>query len=135
MSYKKCPICDTNYISEQETMCVLCSKKDNVKSRKSYTKKSNVVFGETFTIENKQDFFKGKQGYIAYNQKMQKVGLIYACDDKRLSAYDKCQLCFYEKYINLYGQWHIIRSHGNYIDWVELCSLLKHNKTVSIFVD
>ncbi|MBQ7236510.1 MAG: hypothetical protein IJX03_05085 [Clostridia bacterium] len=91
--------------------------------------------GESFTIKCEPEEYRKKYGYKIYNSKKQNIGIVFSCDDKRLSAYGCCQICIYNEFWSTYGQWHIIRSNGGYIKYDEFCEKLKSNRELEIFVD
>ena len=93
------------------------------------------VFGEIFTIKCEIEEYKKKLGYKIYNSKNENIGIVFSCDDARLTAYGCCDICVYDGFRQVYGQWHIIRSHGAYIRFNELSEKLKSSKEIKIFVD
>lgn len=52
MNYKKCPKCELNYISENETLCSSCSAKD------SYTDFSCIVRGRVYGTNSRKIYEK-----------------------------------------------------------------------------
>ena len=93
------------------------------------------VFGENFTVKCELEEYKKKLGYKVYNSRNQNIGIVYSCDDKRATAYGCCEICVYDGFRSTYGQWHIIRSYGGYINYDELCEKLKTSREIKIFVD
>lgn len=134
--YKICPICNLNYISNNEESCKLCADKKGVHKTwtRSATSNTNKCQGK-FTIKNERMRYRGKLGFQAFNDKEENVGIVYMCDDKRLRAYGKCELCFYSNYQKTYGQWHIVKLHGEYYDWLELCKYLTKQKSITLYLD
>lgn len=136
MKYKKCPICEINYILENEEKCEVCKEKIMYDKNNIVNKgrKTNPI-AEKFTFKNEKVFYRGKNGFQAYNEKGENVGLVYMCDDKRWAAYGKCQLCIYGEYQKEYGQWRIVKSHGAFFDWVELCNYFTSKESVVMYLD
>ena len=140
MEYKLCPVCQTNWIDEQQEKCAVCSgMSQSLVSHNSSGggggKHPGVYFHEEFTFTKERAFYRGKFGFQAYNSKGENVGLVFECDVKKTPAYEHCELCIYEKYHNRYGEWHRIQSHGGRIKWSRLCELLKQKSEYRIFID
>ena len=92
-------------------------------------------FGEIFKITNETDYFRGKNGFKAYNPQGKCVGIVFMTDDKRTAAYGNCEFCFYPEYKHPYGEWHRILSHGSRIKFKYLCDILSKQSTYNLFVD
>ena len=92
-------------------------------------------FGEYFTFTSEREIYKDKLGFKAYNSQGLNVGIVYACDDRRQSAFGCCELCIYEAWKTRYGQWHIITSHGAYINYNKFCEDIKVAGEIKLYVD
>lgn len=99
------------------------------KMRRRYT------FGENFTVKCELEEYKKKLGYKVYNSRNQNIGIVFSCDDKRVTAYGCCEICVYDGFRSTYGQWHIIRSHGGYVKYDEFRKKLISNSELKIFID
>lgn len=98
-------------------------------------KHPSAYYHEEFTFTNERTHYRKKNGFRAYNSKGENVGLVFSCDDKRLSAYEHCELCIYSAYHERYGEWHIIKSYGERIKWDKLCEILKTKENYKLFID
>ena len=136
---KLCPKCGLNWIEDKEVLCSVCDqytesithRGDNVGGRKHPA----VYFKEMFTIKSQMEYYRGKQGFQAYNSKGEKVGIIFMSDDLRTPAYGHCELCIYPAYQNQYGEWHRILSHGGRFKWDKLCELLSQRDEYKMYID
>ncbi len=93
------------------------------------------TFGENFTVKCELEEYKKKLGYKVYNSRNQNIGIVFSCDDKRATAYGCCEICVYDGFRSTYGQWHIIRSHGEYVKYDEFRKKLISNSELKIFID
>lgn len=117
---KKCPECDLNYIKDSEVICSICAEQIN---------------GRNSIQNHKARSYRGAKGFKAYNSKGQNVGIVYMTNDKRVSAYGYCELCFYEEYHNRYGEWHRFTSHGQKIKWEYMVQQLNQNTIYKCYID
>ena len=94
-----------------------------------------AYYQEDFTFTNARGYHRGKQGFQAFNSNGENVGIVFMCDDKRILAYEHCELCIYSPFHERYGEWHIIKSHGGRIKWNKLCEILSQKSTLTLFID
>ena len=135
---KLCPKCNLNWIDDKQAICPVCDDQKTVQRNHGIgggAKISTANFQEEFTFTNQRAFYRGKEGFQAYNMKGENVGLVFMCDDKRTPAYEHCELCMYPAYYNQYGEWHRITSHGGRIKWSKLCEILKQKTKHKVFID
>ena len=132
---KKCPICELNWIDDNEEMCSLCQQKAVPTQTQVHKPKPNVHFNEIFTFKSGDYVYDDKRGFKAYNSKGEHVGIVFMTDDKRVKAYGYCELHFFPNYYNSYGVWHRIKSHGSRIAWGFLCDYLKTHEEYSCYID
>lgn len=96
-------------------------------------------YNELFTITNEEGYYRRKWNEIlqfkAYNSRGEQIGVIRMNDDKQKPAYGKCEFHNYEKYRTQYGEWHIIRSHGQYIPFQKVYDILSKQSEYKIYVD
>ena len=128
---KLCPKCNLNWIEDDEDCCLVCRRNVTIRGGVGGRKPIN----EYFIIINQRAFYRQRNGFQAYNSKGENVGIICMCFDKRTPAFECCELCFYEKYHNRYGEWNRIQSNGGRIKWSRLCELLENKDKIKIFVD
>ena len=94
-----------------------------------------TYFGEMFTVTNEKEIMRSKRGYKAYNSEKECVGIVFMTDDKRISSYGNCELCFYPEYRRRYGEWHRIRSYGKAIRFSDLEKILSEKTSYSFYID
>lgn len=129
MSYKKCPVCDMNWIDESEEICSVCAEERNhsTVSRGGANKKGNPPNRDkelTVTIVEVLGVARGKVGYLAYDKNNRNVGVVFMSDDKRTARYGNSELCFYEKYESELGSWRTIKINGGYFLFERLKEIL-----------
>lgn len=132
-----CPICEFNYIADDADMCSDCVeivKKIHTNNVPRKTRPA-VVFGEKFVFKNEPASYGRFRGYRVYNNDGENVGIVFMSSDKRSPAYGNCELCFYSKYQDRYGQYHRIKSSCGYIPWRLLCERLNKYGFVEYFID
>ena len=135
MGYRKCPICDLNYITEEEEMCEACLNAQDVKKTLKYSRRTPYQFNETFIFKNEEMKFRGQQGFKAYNSEGKNVGIVFMTKNQNTPADGNCELCFFEEFQDRYGEWHRIMSHGRRIKWEFLCEHLKTDSEYVCYVD
>lgn len=139
MKYKKCPVCDLNYISDEDELCSVCAGKSSSQSVKLglSNKTSSSVFDPSLTVvvTVEKGVCRGKTGYLAYDEQKRNIGIVYSQDDPRTRRYGKAELSFYEEYENEFGAWRIIKRNGEYLAYETLQSLLDSRGRVTITTD
>ncbi len=129
MSYKKCPVCDMNWIDEFAKICSVCAEKGshNVGSRGGANKKGNPPNRDkelTVTIVQARGVVRGKVGYLVYDKGDRNIGVAFMSDDKRTARYGNSELCFYEQYELEHGSWRTIKINGEYFPFERLKEIL-----------
>ena len=109
--------------------------KNTIIKKKNGGKSMKRCYQEEFTFINVRKIYRGKDGFVALNSKSQEIGIVFKGDDKRGPSYLHCELCIYESFEKVYGEWHRIKSHGARIKWEELCEKLNTYKTYKLFID
>lgn len=142
---KICPKCNFRFIANDADMCHKCAEKMCYKSahseENSYAidapkkNRQRHNFGEKFVFKNEPASYGGFHGFRAYNNDGENVGIVFMTSDKKTPAYGNCELSFYSKYHNRYGQYHRIKSSGGYIPWRLLCERLNKYGFVEYYID
>ena len=130
--------CGLNWIDDTVDCCEVCNKTQlSLKQGKgkSGIKHPMACYSEEFTFTKEKNYYRGKNGFEAYNAKGENVGLVYMCDSMKTSSYGHCELCIYPAYHNRYGEWHIIYSNGGRIKWERLCEILEKKPQYKVFID
>lgn len=66
-----------------------------------------------------------KNGYLAFDEKGRKIGIVYMADDNRTLRYGNAEIMFFKAYETEYGSWRVIRENGKYLPFEELEEKLK----------
>lgn len=66
-----------------------------------------------------------KNGYLTFDEKGRKIGIVYMADDRRALRYGNAEIMFFRAYKNEYGSWRVIKEKGNYLPFEELKEKLK----------
>lgn len=107
----------------------------NVSVQQKNNTKRKLQYNEYFVIKNERKSYRNKTGFKAYNNSNEEIGIVFMCDDERTPAFQHCELCVYQEYVNKYGEWHRIKSHGARIKWQSLCEILNKQKSYKLFID
>ncbi len=132
---KLCPQCNLNWIDDTALICPLCSTEISSQKTGGSGGGKKINYQEQFIFLNKKGFYRGKYGFLAYNSEGENIGIVYMCDDVDSPSYGHCELCNYKDYHNRYGQWHIIFSNGQRIQWTKLCEILENKAKHKVFID
>ncbi len=133
MGYKKCPICEINWIEESAETCTVCAGKNlhSVSNHVGANKRGSPPNRDkelTVTIMKTIGVARGKTGYLAYDNNNRKIGVVFKSDDKRTVRYGNSELCFYEKYESELGAWRIIKINGAYLPFDRLKNILSRQE-------
>ena len=129
MSYKKCSVCDINWIDESAEICAVCAEErgHSTGSRYGANKKGNPPNRDkelTVTIVQALGVARGKVGYLAYDKNNRNIGVVFMSDDKRTTRYGNSELSFYEKDESELGSWRTIKMNGGYFPFEKLKEIL-----------
>lgn len=129
MGYKKCPICEMNWVDETTEICPVCEEERNHRASGygGINKKGNPPNRDkelTVIIVQTLGVARGKVGYLAYDKGNRNIGVVFKSDDKRTARYGNSELCFYEKYESEHGSWRTIKINGGYLPFERLQDIL-----------
>lgn len=66
-----------------------------------------------------------KNGYLTFDEKGRKIGIVYMADDRRTLRYGNAEIMFFKTYKTEYGSWRVIKENGKYLPFEELKEKLK----------
>lgn len=67
----------------------------------------------TITISNRKLRYKGKLGYLTFDEDGRNIGIVYMADDKRKAHYGSAEILFYKDYETEFGTWRLIKQVDN----------------------
>lgn len=76
-----------------------------------------------------------KNGFLAYDENKNNIGLIFMSDDKRVNRFGNAEILFFNKFENEFGVWRIIKIKGSYLPFKKLEKFLQTNNEYICITD
>ena len=125
MGWKKCPICDLNWITENEEMCPTCAEEHRKGGGEQVFIKPSAqectILSKKDTIDPNEHCSSTVWGFIVLDQKDKKLGVI--CEDNKYKDH-RAVIRYYNEYETIFGVWHKISSHGVKISTIDIDNML-----------
>lgn len=139
MKYVKCSFCGClNWVAiefEQEDECLCDIHKQGIELfPNKHDAKPRYNFAQEFTFENVPYKYRGFSGYKAYNRGGEFVGIVFSTTNKGVS-FGYCELAFFERYWETFGQYHRITSYGQRVPFAVVEAYLREHEKYICFVD
>ncbi len=91
----------------------------------------------TFIFKSETGYNKSKRkyGFLAVDKLGRSVGVVFMHDDKRRVAYGQAEICFFDEYIEEFGEWRLISINKERLSFKKLSELLANQDYYEITID
>ena len=125
VKYKKCPICELNWIREDEDVCALCGKSHN-KYGNFNKGGATANYPMYITIKDGNNFVKpfmgnpGCDGYPVYTDSGVYIGVVHHLYLGSPREEDRAEIRHSNSYVNELGYWHRLSTYAGQLKWSEV---------------
>ena len=78
---------------------------------------------------------KHKQGFLAADKSGRNVGVVFMNDDKRKQSYGQAEICFFDEYVDEFGQWRLVSINKERVSFKELSKILDQQGDYELTID
>ena len=76
-----------------------------------------------------------KTGYLCYDDKGRRIGIVFMSDDKRTARYGSSEILYYKEYEQEFGTWRVIKVNKQYFAFERLKECLEKSGFIKLSID